>query len=108
MEDFFGGERAGGFLIGRGWALLSPNPIPYLLRDGDALQHAMYCRCTSLLLLGTLPAGMWVFANLHHSFQQYHFVCQRGHINVPLHFALLSTHLPSKVFSHISVDEIFL
>ncbi len=45
-----------------------------------------------------LPAGMWVFANLHPSFQQYTFVCKCGHINVPIYFACLSTHLPWKVF----------
>ena len=31
----------GGFCFG--WSPLGPDPIPYLLMEGDALQHAMNC-----------------------------------------------------------------
>ncbi len=92
------GGKKGSVLIGRGWVLLSPDPIPYLLREGDALQHAMYWMYFAFVLFGTSPAGTWVFANLHSSFQQYPLVCQRGNMKVPFHFTPLLTHLPWNVF----------
>ncbi len=48
-----GGRRKGDLLIGCGRVLLSPDPIPYLFSDRDALQHPIY-----FLSLGILPAGM--------------------------------------------------
>jgi hypothetical protein len=91
----------GGFVGGCGRAPLGPSPIPYLLREGNALQHIMHCRYSCLFSSGTSPAGTWVFAFLHPSFQQYPLVCQRGHMNDSFHFTRLSVHLPWNVFSHI-------
>ncbi len=44
-----GRGKKGGFLMGRGWALLSPDSIPYSLRCTHALQHVMNCKYLSFL-----------------------------------------------------------
>ena len=54
--------KKGGFLMGHGRALLSPNPIPYSLRGAHALQHVMYCRYSSFLSCGIFASGDMHFA----------------------------------------------
>jgi hypothetical protein len=61
-----GGEK-GGFLMGHGWVLLSPDLIPYSLRGVHALQHVMYCKYLSFLSCGILLPGTCVLLNLHPS-----------------------------------------
>ena len=62
--------RSGGFFGGCGRALLSPNPIPYLRREGDALQQAMYPNYSFFLWFVMSFAGTCNLVFLQLSLQQ--------------------------------------